>query len=241
MMPGPDTTALLRSINERFARGHASSNLSEAGVLVHQFDGTTNFEYPWLPCPPEQWCNSFNNRISASLINSRLPFLFKEGGVGMILAPKATSIRCSYFVDGGTMSKTCEQHRDGCVAGCCDQFGRPNWCGPDLSLASQTIYGCAFRPLDLEAMLRHHELRRDARQYNEVVVDLSSWDAERSVEAFYYVDGFDAKRGLSHERWARDLHERFHQRYSSRNVDVLAPLLHFRVVDARGKWFTRVA
>jgi len=140
------------------------------------------------------------------------------------------------------MSKTCNAGHDGCVAGCCDNDGWPHWCGPDLGLGSQTVYDCAFLPKDLDAMMRHHELRRDTRQYNEVVVDLSSWDAVRDVEAFYFVDGYDLKLGLSHERWARDVHERFHRQYGSKSwPGILAPLLHLSVSAADGAWFRRVA
>ena len=124
-MPGPDTTALLHRINNRFALGHASSNLSLAGVLMHQFDGTTDPTHPWLPCPPQQWCNAFSDRISASLINRRIPFLFKEGGVGIILAPSKTKLRCSYFGDGGTMPRRCgPRPAKGCEPGCCSVQGQ---------------------------------------------------------------------------------------------------------------------
>lgn len=68
------------------------------------------------------------------------------------------------------MSKICDaphkQRHEGCVAGCCDYEGRPNWC-EDVSLESQSVYGCAFKPTDLKAMVRHHEKRVSSTGYNE--------------------------------------------------------------------------
>jgi hypothetical protein len=38
-------------LNARFANGRPSHDLSEAGVLVRQFDTLDDVEKPWLPCP----------------------------------------------------------------------------------------------------------------------------------------------------------------------------------------------
>ena len=222
-----------------------------AGVLVHQFDGTEADE-PWLPCPPTKWCGDIGDRLSASLINKRLPYLFKEGGAGIVLAPPATRIRCSYFGDGGTMPRRCTNPpATGCVPGCCSVEGYPDWC-EDVRLESQAVYGCAFKPTDLDAMLRHHELRANGgsgQGYNEVIIDPTVWtETNVGVEAFYFVynpaENTAAKKpgsggnNAAFEEQARQAHLAFHAKYGS---TMAVPLVKLVLVPEEGEpVFTRV-
>ena len=236
---------IVQSLNTRYKQGTASGDLVQAGILVHQFDDTEGGEAPWLPCPPTRWCADIGDRVSASLISAKLPYLFKEGGAGMILTPSKAEVRCSYFADGGTMSKRCGPDApEGCVPGCCDNEGKPNWC-EDVSASSQAIYQCAFRPEDFGAMLMHHEMRPG--MYNEVVVDPTRWSAE-TTEAFYFVRPKLSEYPLSKERreevegfesFARFVHRKFHERYG---VGTLAPLVRLELEPELGRQpFTRVA
>lgn len=246
----------MQALNERYQQGRPSADLSEAGILVHQFDDTESGDEPWLPCPPTRWCADIGDRVSASLISAKLPFLFKEGGAGMILTPQKAEIRCSYFADGGTMPKRCgpeppetQRFSDGrtfteCVPGCCDISGNPNWC-EDVSQNSQTIYQCAFRPEDLNAMLVHHEMRPG--MYNEVIVDPTRWGAD-TTEAFYFVRPKRSEFPMTkarqaevegYESFAREVHKKFHEHYGQGTV---APLVALELQPEAGRpAFTRVA
>lgn len=228
----------------RYEQGHASADLSVAGVLVHQFDDTEDGDKPWLPCPPNRWCRDIADRISASLISRKLPYLFKEGGAGMILTPATAKIRCSYFADGGTLPKRCRRDSPpGCVPGCCDTKGNPDWCA-DVRSESQTVYQCAFWPKDLGAMLRHHEMRPGS--YNEVMVDPSNWGAA-TTQAFYFVKQKGRplmtperrQEVAGFEAMARSAHRRFHATYRHA---VIAPLVQLELEPENGHPpFTRIA
>jgi hypothetical protein len=56
---------LVAELNDRFASGHASNDLSIAGVVMRQFDGLEDMEWPWTPCLPRATCSplpSFRRR-----------------------------------------------------------------------------------------------------------------------------------------------------------------------------------
>ena len=160
-------------LNHVWSTGEPNADLSKAGVLVHAFDNTEAFDPgPWLPCPESEWCRQFGDRISASVINQRQPTVFTQSTAGLVLSPQ-TDIHCSYVADGGTMSKFCGPGAPAaCVPGCADRTtGEPAWC----ETGSVNIWDCAFRPTDVEVMLRHHRNER-ATAYNEVVVDPRNWE-----------------------------------------------------------------
>ena len=48
--PPVDTSNVLNRLNRRFAGGHPTSDTTQAGVLVHSFDGREDRESPWLEC-----------------------------------------------------------------------------------------------------------------------------------------------------------------------------------------------
>lgn len=207
------------------------------------FDDTESGE-PWLPCRAPRWCAAFGDRLSASLINRRLPYVFKEGALGMVLNAHSR-IRCSFFADGGTMTRQCTNDSPpGCEPGCCNNDGIPWWC-EDVSIESQTIYGCAFRPRDMGMMLQHHELRPGS--FNEVIVDPTAWssdavDPPEAIEAFYFIrDPPHQGRRLwrkprDGEAKARDIHAKFHAKYPNAAV----PLVRLELQRSVGP-FTRVA
>lgn len=233
-MPPP---ALVARLNEQWRNGEPSGELSRAGILVHTFDNTEDDmtakqsvgkspqdAEPWRPCSAQAWCGQYHGRLSASIINQAQRVLFtSEFGAGIVLSP-GTSLYCSYPVDGGTMQKFCPPGAPtGCAPGCATETGEPNWCDHDEAwspLTSAQVWSCAFRPDDLEAMLRHHRNSR-ASQYNEVVVDTSSYETHlpNSLLAFFFLA---SDRGGGSERKARDAQARFLRRYRGAMTPVVS-------------------
>ena len=226
----PAPPPAIPTLSERWQHAEPSSNLWEAGLLIHQFDNTesdssasqstyahghpTREVAPWLPCPEDAWCGKYGDRLSATLVSKQLPFLFNTNA-GMILAPNLAEMLCSYFNDGGTMAKKCTDtsHPD-CVPGCSHEHTQePNWCtvaGVDPTDSSARLYDCAFRPGDLEVMLRHHQSA--PYSYNEVVIGTNKW-AEKLpdlIEAFFFVAGTDDPLN---EPKARQVYSDFRKRY----------------------------
>ena len=121
-----DTVARL---NARFAQGHPTSNISAAGLVVHQFDGVglvqllqetairnrlpiertgnVTTAVPWLPCPEGSWCSKFADRFSASVVNRRLPHMLSGSAPGVILAPATASraLLCAWANDAHSMTE----------------------------------------------------------------------------------------------------------------------------------------
>lgn len=127
--PPLSPTALL---NARYLHGQSSNDTAAAGILIHQLDGIDlgdlrddfgRLKKPWMPCPQTgmTWCSDIGDRMSASIINARLPHLFSDVAAGFIVNPQA-EILCSFPKDGGTMPYKCtadERGREaGCVPGC---------------------------------------------------------------------------------------------------------------------------
>ena len=65
----------IESMNRLFESGKPSDTLSSGGVLLHLFDGSGDPERPWLPCPNSRFCAMMSDRISATVVNRRRPFL----------------------------------------------------------------------------------------------------------------------------------------------------------------------
>ena len=114
-----------------------------------------------------------------------------------------------------------------CAPGCSDADGNPNWCAHEDAWAidpSSQVWNCAFRPEDLEAMLRHH-LDSRAQEYNEVVVDAARWVPflPDSLLAFFFLV---TEYGGEGERKARDAHRRFHERYPGASTPIVSLDVH---------------
>ena len=238
-------SALVATLNEQWIHGEPSNDIRRAGILLHTFDNTeddvtarmslglpgnvaTATAEPWLPCNAQAWCGMYHGRFSASIVNHHQNQLFQtHSTAGVILSP-STGIFCSYPVDGGTMEKFCPPDAPpGCAPGCADTEGNPNWCAHDeawtISVSSQ-VWSCAFRPTDLEAMLRHHLFSR-AHQYNEVVVDTNSYASNlpESLLAIFYLrngpNGGDSSPGADK---ARAVHQRFLNKYPQQRTPLVS-------------------
>ena len=231
------------TLSERWQDAVPASNLWRAGLLIHQFDNTeadssaSQSTYvhghpkhevaPWLPCPVDAWCGKYADRLSATLVSKQLPFTFNNNA-GMILAPNLAKVFCSYFNDGGTMAKQCtDASHPACVPGCSNEHTQdPNWCevaGVDPTDNGAHIYDCAFRPADLETMLKHHQSA--PYTYNEVVISTDQW-AEKlpdSIEAFFFVAGNDDPMN---EPKARQVYAEFHKRYPAAMTKLIQLDIH---------------
>lgn len=233
-------------LNDWWSVGAPSGDVSKAGVLVHIFDNTENdmsakqsiglgaeTAEAWLPCDARAWCGGFSGRFSASIINRHQNTIFhSQTTAGIVISPH-TGIHCSYPFDGGTMQKLCPPDApSGCFPGCATELGEANWCAHDDAWffeASANIWNCAFRPADLEAMLRHHLLHR-VGQYNEVVVDTTSYarNLPGSLLAVFFLS--QSVGGSGESEWkARDVHRRFHDRFP----DARVPLVRLDVTSER--------
>ena len=246
------TSEIVAQLNHQWTYGAPSGHLGSAGVLVHIFDNTEDdvsakqslglpmeAATPWLPCSAGAWCGQFHGRLSASLINRRQRELFHSQTEAGVILSSANSIYCSYPVDGGTMNKFCPEGAPlDCAPGCANaETGLPNWCEHDEAWnlrQSAQVWDCAFRPEDLEAMLRHH-LDSRASQYNEVVVDTRAYtdNLPASVLAFFFLA---SGRGGESEQKARAAHTRFRRRYPQTQAALVSLDLHqdngaFRLVQ----------
>ena len=106
---------LVDVLNERFRSGRPSNDLTEAGVVVHQFDdagfntttrvaksGGVSKWAPWTPCPKGQWCNKFSDRFSTSVINAGAPYAFSAHNGGLVISADTASsgALCAWATDG---------------------------------------------------------------------------------------------------------------------------------------------
>lgn len=96
-------------INNRFRNARITSDLSEAGVLIHQFDATEATGRAWAPCDEDQWCSHLRDRMVATLIYAGHALIWANDRAGMVLDPAlaAELVLCSYPQDGGTQARTC--------------------------------------------------------------------------------------------------------------------------------------
>jgi len=249
---------LVDQLNHRYREGRPSSNLVEAGVLVHLFDGGDDYNKPWLPCTDNEWCRRFPDRVSLSLINQRVPFLYTYKEAGMIIAPFATEVLCSFATDGLSMAHSCTPpgpSDDGsCIPGChgegkpggdsnLGEAGRPDWCNPqdefwgDSAVEWQwDTHFCAWKPEDMQMMLAENELRKDVKLTH---CDQKKHDGCRYNEIVVDADkwvsslpknimAFFAPVGSGSEQRARRAHTQFLAAYPSSK----APLLRLNLSDA---------
>ena len=226
---------IVSHLNYWWSHGSPSNDLSRAGLLVHMFDNTendvsakaslglnTNDAEPWLPCDKRAWCGQYAGRFSASIINARQRGIFRtQSTAGIILSPH-TKLFCGYPMDGGTMQKFCPRGSPkGCAPGCATEDGEPNWCPHADAWSddpSAQVFECAFRPRDMEAMLRMH-LHHRSMSYNEVVVDTNSWTPnlpDSLLAVFFLADGT-----ADGDMKARDVWERFRRRYPGSNTPLV--------------------
>ena len=133
--------AIALALNRRFASGRPSNRLHEAGVLLRAYDASPSLHPPDNP----SWITNgpLDGVASASLVNSRMPYLFAgnaallqagelvNGQVGVVVSPSAAhaSLACSYPGDAASIYVRCEaSRRSDCITGCVGNRLLPGFC-----------------------------------------------------------------------------------------------------------------
>ena len=144
---------------QRWHEGAPSNNLSEAGVIIHTFDGHLDFDEPWHTIQTG-WMVQYSKILSCSMVNARKHGVFHSpthGGGGVVISPQS-EVLCAYPYDGGAMNY---------------EWG----CGPSMCSEPDNIHGCAFPPTMLARAMQMHE-NGPQWPYNELVVNQSAMAIE---------------------------------------------------------------
>ena len=158
---GKSGTWSLPRLDWLFRHGKPSNSLEQAGLLVHGFDGTEDWEKPWMPCS-EGWCMASQWWWSASMVTSGHPAAFGDSGV--IFAPGKNRVLCSHVADFGSLNGGCKSGVPG------------GWMNTK-----------PYPPNHLKDMLKRSLLSKGGG-YNEVLVSSETFTEHLpgSVAAFYY-------------------------------------------------------
>jgi hypothetical protein len=125
----------LRKLNKMYEEGKASNDLAKAGVLVHQHDNTENgwgddaFIYkpgnkPWF---------------ATTIINQKKLKGLYNRECGIVIAPKAAKLLCSYYADFMSWNSGCERTGISAANGWHSPFGPPSRARrPTLRRSSRT-------------------------------------------------------------------------------------------------------
>ena len=148
--PAPDVVAQL---NHWWRHGKPSNKVTEAGVLVRQFDALSKV-HPWEPCPEDKWCAKYRFIWPSSIINMKYNNrLYRgENEAGLILAPPPHNrFYCIYAGDGNSMGHYSQNHG-------CQQTQCEGW----------RTFDCSYTAEHMEEALTANA---ETLKYNEVVVD----------------------------------------------------------------------
>lgn len=101
--PGSSGQSVVAKLNQQWLRGgkedwHKGMALSEAGVLVRQFDTLSDHDSgrAWLPCPKNLWCAQYHAQWPASIINKDIKHMYYHDRGGMVLNPEKIELFCIY-------------------------------------------------------------------------------------------------------------------------------------------------
>jgi len=238
----PTAASVVARLNRRFSLGSANMDPSQPGVIVHQFEAfTSDIAALWTPCSPNAWCRSLGDRISASLINSKLRGLYNpsEGG-GFVVSVSKNEVLCSWARDAGSVRMVCEPPgvSDTCVPGCIGEgmLSEGAWCSP-----SGSGEPCPWRPEQLSLMamqLEEATARGVDVSYNEVIIEAQAWGANmpNSIEAVYYLAGADDEATATNSNHAFRAQQALLDAYG-----VAPPLIKLDLLkeDTLGFWETR--
>ena len=219
-------------------------------MLVHQFDAMDDPNpdgEPWIP-GKGRW--DTGDRISAALINyqmtpepnGQIP-VYSNSLSGIILAPEANRLLCSYPFDVGSLGRVCHPRgiSEGCVPGCTptgQQAAPTDWCEGFF----KDPWPCAW-PADKTAMMMEirdgfaqrglkpeHKFWDDHKFYSELIFDADYYRAHlpKSVTAFFFVPSVcagDIFDGPKCKDYAIGAHRNFLASFGLRAATV--PLLRF--------------
>lgn len=244
--------AKLADLNARFSNGRPSNSIREVGLLVHQIDALDEAHVgenptPWLGCTNAHTvdgaaCSArrYQDHFSASVINRKVPFIYSDDAVGMIIAPQFAVVRCSFPEDGGTMSRICgpnETSPTDCLQGCYSIASGGRQCVTKTEAANkQNCYaGGALMAMMAQCekfALGSFDNNNGCRQgngcrYNEIILEKAPWaDAQpHATEAIFYPVGGDAAN-------ARRVHRAFLKHYGLSAKQVPLVRLNLDHIDA---------
>jgi len=204
------------SINARFVHGQPSNVLQVAGVLVHQADTMDAWDAPWQTAS-----GRFEDRLAASLVNSRLPYMYSTSATGFVLRPALAQgvIRCSYGRDGNSYNM--QPH------GCGWNSHPPDAFDDMMRENEQKGYegSCCYGGVSAED--------RGGCRYNEVVLDGWKYSEQlpNIIEAVFFPINGQVDKWEGSEDSARDVHAKMLQQYDLSAAQL--PLLSFDVEVAR--------
>lgn len=188
---------VVERLNTQFLEGVPSNDLSQAGIIVHQFDGNDDENpagKPWVPGSGHNnfWSDGYvGDRISVAIVNGNMIpdpprgdmvggnvpiYSFSLGG--LLLSPTRNSILCGYPYDVGSIDRTCTGHKIGaatfdgqpCVPGC-TWAGYTHWCQPWVK-PNDMGAPCACKPTALKQCME----ARDTLASREVKPRNKVWD-----------------------------------------------------------------
>jgi hypothetical protein len=202
----------MQRLNARFARGRASNDLSEVGLLIHQFDSYDDGNHhrfaPWDRCTSPWACYQASDRVSVmsvSASSTREPDgnwpLYSSSLAGIIFNPQHNALLCSYPYDAGTSERRCDPiGRHGACSPGCTYGDWAQWCDEERG------WPCAWPPdhlaesiavRDRIAAARGQTWERDAPWdfvkeggfYNELVFEFDAFHAALpdSIDAIFFI------------------------------------------------------
>lgn len=202
---------------------------------------------PWVP-GKGKW--DTGDRISAALINGNMQRepnghipVYSYVLAGLILAPEANRLLCSYPFDVGSLERVCYPRgiSEHCVPGCtpANQWARPSdWCEDFF----KDPWPCAWPPNKTHIMMQIRDgyaernekppakFWDDGKFYDELIFDAEYFVANlpHSITAFFFQPGLcggDAYDGPKCTDYAIGAHRNFLAHYGLTKEDV--PLLQF--------------
>ena len=200
--------SVVDGLNDQFAGGTYSDDVSKAGLLLHQWD-FEDASTRWRPCAwnasaPTQCVREFSDqgdRTSCSLANANVSI--QDGTVqlfsyppgkwqpsnttpgGVIVSPAHAHVKCAWSSDSGSM----DRREAGC--GCHNTTAgnvTPAACNASCESAWVQEHGgqCSWGAGEMSSML--HQMYHFHFIYNEVIVDPQLWIANLpdTIVAFWY-------------------------------------------------------
>ncbi|KAL1523876.1 hypothetical protein AB1Y20_018795 [Prymnesium parvum] len=166
----PHPLDVAQRLNERFRRGKPMEDITQAGILIHQFDSMDDPNPAGFPWIPGMGRHDTGDRISAALVfadmvpepgaNSIPIYSFDLAGI--VLSPFHNKLLCAYPWDVGSLGRKCSPPglSETCIPGCSPGRGHTTWC--DLN---NDMWPCAYRPSALaKVMTLRDEMSRSNRQ-----------------------------------------------------------------------------
>ena len=172
--PSPEGAGVVSALNARFRAGVPSDDPARAGVVIHALNEQLGVEpSPWLSSDRLSWPPS--DRVSASIMNARLPFIYQGGPCttivgaktivcpqhrmrarpltpGFVLRPSVVkrALLCAYEHDGGSDKYQCPRNWRAAAS--------PNKCKPGcVSETSPGPHGSVVGLNLSQAMFLHEE------------------------------------------------------------------------------------